>query len=107
MPIIVNKEDTLIEKNQLITIPKTLLNSNQFYVIFELLNQRGTNVQTESRVVFHSNILEYFETPTEPPIVTKRAVGNMGKVTFDIKQVDPNASSINVYAKKNKSWVIA
>jgi len=100
LPIIVNKEDTLIEKNQLITIPKTLLNSNQFYVIFELLNQRGTNVQTESRVVFHSNILDYFQIPVEPPVVTKRAVGSMGKVTFDIKQVDSNASSINVYAKK-------
>ena len=100
LPIIVNKEDTFIEKKQLIKISKTSLESGQFYVIFELLNQRGTNVQTESRVVFHSNILEYFEIPVEPPVVTKRAVGSMGKVTFDIKQIDPNASSINVYAKK-------
>jgi len=100
LPIIITKTDTLIEKKELIKIPKNSFSTDQFYIIFELLNLRGTNVQTESKVVFHNNILEYFQMPTEPPIVSKRPVGSPGKITFDIKQMDSNSSSINVYAKK-------
>lgn len=71
-----------------------------FFIKFELLDGKtGSIVDTVTRLLDVSKYLRIFFTPAKPPIVTTSITDLRGRVTLQIKQVDPSASAVQVYKK--------
>lgn len=92
-------QETFIEVIEDLSIPNSALNDGDFYVIFELINDKGFPIQVSSNLVTHNQNLRLLRVPTKPPKVSARPVNRPGKVSFDIVQDDPNARGISVYKK--------
>lgn len=95
-------QETTVEIVQDYTLPSSVGDNGDFYVIFELINDKGFPIQVSSNLIPHSQNLRLLRIPTKPPKVAAMAVNRPGKVAFDITQEDPGAKGISVY-KRNIS----
>lgn len=103
--ILTDKEQNFVEITETIDIPISALTDNEFYVIFELKNNK-TTVELESFHVNHGKNLISLKIPTEPPSVIDVGVNKPGKVLLQVKQEDENAVAINVYKKELKPTIV-
>jgi hypothetical protein len=104
VPLLSNVSNVLIQ--EFVDIPFFSINSEEFHIIFELLNEKDVPVQRTIKFVNHSKNVNSLVIPKKPPLLKVVPVGKIGKNTIEIKQRDPNAIGVNLYRKiirNNKS----
>lgn len=92
-------QETFIEVIEDISIPQAACEDGDFYIIYELVNNKGFSLQVSSNLVPHNQNLRYLRIPTKQPKVAAMPVNRPGKVAFEVSQNDPNAKGISVYKK--------
>lgn len=102
---LVREEATWIEIEEELRIPIGDLDEDEFYFIFELIDNRNIRVQTTTRAVPHSKNVSMLQIPTKAPTVSAVPIGKLGKTVLNIKQNDPNATSVNIYRRDVKKAV--
>lgn len=80
-------------------IPVSYIDAGEFYFIFRIKNNKGLILQTVSGLVNHSKQVATWKIPDQPPIIIAPQKSIHGEVTLNLKQVDPNGTSIKVYKK--------
>lgn len=89
---------TYITLTEVLNIPVGSVGQTDFNLLFEVKNSQGQVVQTLRRFVPHganvSNII-----PIVPPTVQYSNRDVLGRVTFNIKQNDPNAKGVFIYRR--------
>jgi hypothetical protein len=91
---------SFIEISETIEIPTSaLVDEDDFYVVFELINQRNYPIQISSNLVTHGKNLRLLRIPTKPPTIIGSSIVRPGKILFDVKQEDDNATGIAIYKK--------
>lgn len=78
------------------TIPRSVINNTDFYVMFSLYNSDKELVQETVKFVRHISNLSILQAVMLPPkmSITKRSGGIL---SFEFQQVDPNAAGIKIY----------
>lgn len=102
---LVREDSSWIEIEETLRIPIGDLEEDEFYFIFELVDQRNIRVQTTTRAVPHSKNVSLLQIPTKAPTITAVPIGKLGKTVLNIKQNDPNATSVNIYRRDIKKAV--
>lgn len=102
---LVREDSSWIEIEETLRIPVGDLEGDEFYYIFELIDERGIRVQTVTRAVPHSKNVSLLQIPTKAPTITAVPIGKLGKTVLNIKQNDPNATSVNIYRRDIKKAV--
>lgn len=104
--VLKNVSQTTVEVSLTLIIPKTALVSNgqdnsHFTVKFDLINGRsGVAVDTVTKSLDTARHTQLYYTPRRPPIVkvTKSEIST--RANLEIKQIDPGASSIQIFRKQ-------
>ena len=94
------EEATWIEVEETLRIPIGDLPDDEFFLTYELRNNRELNVQTLTRPVPHSENIAKLQIPTEAPEIVAFSVGALGRTTLNVKQLDKNASKIRIYRRE-------
>jgi len=93
------RRTNFVDIEEELRIPVSAIN-DAFYLIYQLYDKDGTEIETTSGVVPHSRHVAILTIPTIPPKVTTNAGGSsIGSNVIDIKQVDPNAIGVYVYKR--------
>lgn len=93
-------DQNFIEIHEDIEIPiSSLVDEDDFYVIFMVVNDKNFPIQISSNLVSHSRYLRLLNVPTKPPTVIGTFINRPGYVFFDIKQEDDNATGVVIYKK--------
>ena len=100
--ILVDAPRTTLDIKETLEIPSNLLQADEFFIILQLVNNQGIEVQTLSVSVPHSKNVANLQIPIIPPGMTILQNGLLGKNVINIKQLDPNASGVSVYRKEIK-----
>jgi len=93
----------LVEENtNLVTIEEDLYLDvstigDQFYLLFELQDINGVEVESLSTVVHHARNVSVFTLPIQVPFVT--ATQCSGYNRLELKQIDPNGAGVFIYRK--------
>lgn len=98
VPVVANIKHIVAEEN--FSIPVEYLDSEEFYFVFRIKNDKGIIVQTISGLVNHGKQVAAQKMPTLPPIILAPKKTYFGENVINLKQVDPNASSIQLYKKR-------
>jgi hypothetical protein len=103
---IISKDSTFdVEVPVNVVIPKNAFTlegkyNTQFHVKFELIDSKsGLSIDTVVKQLDVSQHLQMFNTPTIPPIVSVIKSSSRNKATLSIKQIDKNASSVQIFKK--------
>lgn len=98
-------ERNLLEIEEEIRIPISALVDGDFYIIFELFNDKNLSVQIVSSLINHARNLKLLKLPTVPPSVKMLSIYKPGKVSFEITQLDRNSIGVNIYRKEIKPGI--
>ena len=96
------REQNLIEIEEIIDIPMAALNDSEFYLIFQVTNNKNFELQTISGLVKHARNLQLLVMPTKPPQVKTFPISRPGKAVFEVTQQDANAKGILIYRREIK-----
>lgn len=96
-----------LKVTEFLEIPIGLISQNDFYFVFQLINDEKIIVQELTTNVAHSRLVANLKIPSIPPIVETMQSGIFGKNTISVKQMDPYASGISLYRKEIKTEVPA
>jgi len=94
------EESTWIEIEETLRLPVGSLLSEEFFLTFELRNNRELDVQTLTRSIPHSENIAKLQIPTEPPEIVAFSVGALGRTTLSVKQKDRNATKIRIFRRE-------
>jgi len=100
--VIIDQPSNSIVIKELLEIPISLLQLDEFYLVFELTNKSGIVVQEFNISVPHSSNVAKLKIPTLPPLIEVLQRGISAKNIISVKQVDNNATGIALYRKENK-----
>ena len=96
---VVKQSSEWIEVTELIKIPVSKMDRAEFFFIFELLDSKDIICQTLSRTVAHSKKISFLQIPIEAPEILSMTIGSIGKTVLNIKQLDENATAVNIYRR--------
>jgi len=99
MTVFEEREDGFIEVREVVDIPMGSLPDGEFYVTYELVNSKGFPIQISSNLVNHNRNFQLLKMPILAPSVQPMPVNRPGRVAFEVKQMDKNATGINIYRK--------
>lgn len=77
-----------------------LSDKGEFIIEFKLMGSNGLPLETVSKKVEHGQNVKTIQTPTVAPKVSSTTL--MSKNILEIKQMDPNATSVKIYRKHIK-----
>ena len=100
--VIVDQPSNSIAIEELLQIPVSKVQFDEFYLIFELINKSGIVVQEFNISINHSSNVAKLKIPTLPPLIEVLQNGISAKNVISVKQIDKNATGIALYRKENK-----
>jgi len=99
MNVLTTEEASWIEIEETLHIPIGDLATDEFYFIFELLDNNGVFVQTLTRAIPHSKNVRMLQIPVIAPSVSAIPISKLGKIVLNIKQNDLNATAVQILRK--------
>lgn len=103
--VVVDNPRTTIDIKEILKIPTELIQVEEFYFIFQLVDNTGVELQTINVLVPHSRNVSNLNIPTTPPKMLVLQSGKPGKNVVNIKQEDKNATNIAIYRKEIKQGI--
>jgi hypothetical protein len=103
--VVVDSPRTTIDIKETLEIPTELIQGEEFYFIFRLVNNVGVELQTINLLVPHARNVSNLNIPTVPPKMLVLQTGIPGKNVVNIKQEDRNATGVAVYRKEIKQGI--
>lgn len=100
--VLVDGPRTTLDITETLEIPTGLIQVDEFFLIFQLTNKAGVEIQTINVTVPHAKNVANLQIPTVPPKMMILQSGIPGKNVVQVKQSDPNASGVAVYRKEIK-----
>lgn len=100
--VLVDSPRTTLDITEVLEIPTGLIQVDEFFFVLQLKDNTGIEVQTITISVPHGKNVANLSIPTIPPSVMAMSVGIPGKNVLQIKQMDPNATSVAIYRKEIK-----
>lgn len=97
IPVVETNTNIVVEETM--SIPISYLDSDEFYVVFRLKNKRGMIIETVSGLVSHGKQVSLLRIPSIPPVIVTPPKSAFGGTTINLKQADPNGTSIKLYRK--------
>lgn len=95
----IEKTTNFVDIEEELLIPVGSVNDT-FYLLFQLLDSDGNEVETIEGVVSHARNLSIASIPILPPLVTASGGGSkIGENVIEIKQQDPNAVGVLIYRR--------
>lgn len=91
----VSRSDT-ITVPVFISVPASLILQNDFWVLFTVLDDKGSMIQEFAKLVHHRNAVATFTKPTVPPSIEALREAS-GAVRLSVQQLDPHATGFNLY----------
>lgn len=99
VPIVVYKESHLLEIEEVVHIPASLLGTKDFKLTFELRNKLGSLVQKIEKFVPHEQNIFNKHIPALAPNISIQNSVKPGKTRIELKQNDEDATSIQLYRR--------
>lgn len=100
--VLVTQPTNDLEIKETLEIPFSLLQADEFFFVFELVDKNGIVVQDFNVSVPHSRNVANLKIPYLPPLIEVLQTGVSAKNVINVKQLDPNATGIAVYRKEHK-----
>lgn len=97
--VITKIEETEVEIEEILNIPKQVLSGDKFILRIELITSKNIVVQKMSEVVNHSQLVSLLQSPTIPPNIKLMSTGITGRNLIQLEQNDRTATAIAVYKK--------
>lgn len=99
VPVKKQIQTNFVDVSYTFEISEDIVQKNDFYLIFQILDKNDLIVQSDERIIKHSFYSNILLTPTEPPTVTCTNYSTPGKNIIKIKQNDSYCNKVKVYRK--------
>lgn len=99
VPVLIDVPIKYVLSSKLMRLPASIGNED-FFVIFELLDNNGVVHETVIKKVQHNIAIKILNTPRQPPRVFISAQQKQGKNILEIEQIDNFATRIKILRRK-------
>jgi len=103
--VMVDSPRTTLDIQEILEIPTGLLQVSEFFLVLQLVDNNGVEIQTINVSVPHAKNVTNLEIPVLPPTMAVLQSGIPGKNVVQVKQLDPNAAGVAIYRKEIKKGI--
>lgn len=100
--VLINSPRTTLDIHEVLYIPTEVLQADEFFIVLQLVDNRGIEIQTISTSVPHAKNVANLRIPVLAPSMAILQTGQPGKNVVQAKQIDINATGIAIYRKETK-----
>lgn len=99
VPVKRQVQTNLVDVSYTFEVSEDIVQKNDFYLIFQVLNKENIIVQTDERIIKHSFYSNILLVPTEPPTVSCTNYSSPGRNIIKVKQNDVYCDKVKIYRK--------